>query len=267
MDEDVDEDAVASACRGFCSVPGPLQSVQMAEYQGVILAPQANDRVHLGVDNLSVVRHVGRLLVGKIASRPAELVKDGVLVLLIERMLRLRGLDTVRISKVNGHADEALVRAGGARDLDRLGNNAADEAVDFGRRRVPWWIIDARRVFSGVCARWRPLVLGLHRFFIAIAGTVVNHDGPALDPLVWSVGGAPKRRRVVHAVRDRAFLPGPAGIWDGEWGVVAVSCITCHDVELWPYSVSMLVKWAAFLYTLHRPQGVVDLGVGGVHPS
>ena len=88
----------------------------------------------------------------------------------------------------------------------------------FGRRRVPWWIIDARRNFSGVCARWRPLVLGLHRFFLAIARAVVNHDGvagPALDPLVWSVGGALMRRRVGHAVRHRAFLPGPAGIWDG----------------------------------------------------
>ena len=51
---------------------------------------------------------------------------------------------------------------------------------------------------------------------------------------------------------------------DGEWGVVDVSRITCHDVELWPYSVSMLVKWVAFLFTLHWPQGGVDLGVGGV---
>ena len=123
-----------------------------AEFWGVILALQANDGVHLGADNLGVVRHVGRLLDGKTASRPAELVKDGDLILLIERMLRLRGLDTVRIYKVKGHADEALVRAGGARDLDRLGNDGADEAADFGRRRVPWWIIDARRNYSGVCA-------------------------------------------------------------------------------------------------------------------
>ena len=99
------------------------------------------------------------------------------------------------------------------------------------------------------------------------ARAVVNHDGvagPALDPLVWSSGGAPKRRRVVHAVRDRAFLRGPAGIWDGGWGVVAVTHITCHDVELWPYSVSVLVKWVAFLKTLHWPQGGLDLGVGGI---
>ena len=53
------------------------------------------------------------------------------------------------------------------------------EAADFGRRRVPWWIIDARRDYSGVSARWRPVVLGLHRFILAIARAVVNHDGVA----------------------------------------------------------------------------------------
>ena len=191
----------------------------------------------------------------KTAFRPAELVKDGDLILFIERMLRLRGLDTVRISKVKGHADEALVRAGTVRCLDRLGNNGADEAADFGRRRVPWWVIDARRNFSGVCSRWRPVVISLHRFFVAISRAVVNHDGGAgtsIDPMVWSAGSAPKRRRV--AVRDRAFLPGPLDLWVGSWVAVAATR---------PYSVGLLVKWVAFLGTLHWPVEC-NLGVGGV---
>ena len=50
----------------------------------------------------------------------------------------------------------------------------------------------------------------------------------------------------------------------GKWVVVAATPITCHDIEFWPCSVSMLVKWVAFLGTLHWPQGRVDLGVGGV---
>ena len=132
---------------------------------------------------------------------------------------------------------------------------------------MPWRVIDAPRNYSWVCARWRPLVISLHRFFIAIAVSVVNHDGvsgTALDPMVWSEGGAPKRCRVVHAVRDRAFLPGPPGIWDGEWGVLAATHISCHDIELWPYSVSMLVRSVAFLSTLHWPVDGADLGVGGV---
>ena len=137
-DDDVGDGSVVSACLGFCSVPGPLQTVQRAELWGVILALQASDGVHLGVDNLGVVRHVGRILDGRVSSRPWELLPDGDLLLLIERMFHIRGLNAVRISKVKGHADEALVRAGAVRDLDRLGNNGADEAADFGRRRVPW---------------------------------------------------------------------------------------------------------------------------------
>ena len=155
-----------TVCRRYCSVPGPLQTGQRAEFLGVILGLQAADGIHVGVDNLSVVRHVGRLLDGNVCSRPAELVKDGDLILLIGRMLRLRGLDTVRITKVKGHVDECMVRDGGVRELDRLGNDAADEAADFGRRTVDFPVIDARRNFAGVCGRWYPVVLVLHRFFL-----------------------------------------------------------------------------------------------------
>ena len=55
---------------------------------------------------------MGRLLDGNVGSCLAQLVKDGDLILLIDRMLRLRSLDTVRITEVKGHADEGLVRDG-----------------------------------------------------------------------------------------------------------------------------------------------------------
>ena len=46
----------------------------------------------MGVDNLGVVRHVGRLLDGHHDSLPFELVQDGDLLLVIDGMLRLEGL-------------------------------------------------------------------------------------------------------------------------------------------------------------------------------
>ena len=92
----------------------------------VIHALQAADGV------LGVVRHIGRLLDDNVGSSLAELVKDGDLILLVGRMLRIRGLSTVRIAKVKGHADEGMVRDGGVREQDRVGNNAADEAAHFG---------------------------------------------------------------------------------------------------------------------------------------
>ena len=47
------------------------------------------------------------------------------------------------------------------------GNNAADEAADFGRRRVGNTVIDARRNLSGVCSRWYPVLLDLHRSLVS----------------------------------------------------------------------------------------------------
>ena len=45
---------------------------------------------------------------------------------------------------------------------------------DFGRRRVGNLVIDARRNLSGVCGRWYPVLLDLHRFYIATSRAVVN---------------------------------------------------------------------------------------------
>ena len=91
-----------------------------------------------------------------------------------------------------------------------------------------------------------------------------GRSGTAPDPTVWSAGACPKRRRQVHAVRDQAFLPGPPGIWDSEWVNVLASAISVDDVAHWPYTPSLLVKWVAFLGTLHWPDGSADLGVGGI---
>ena len=197
--------------------------------------------VYLGVDNLGVVRHVGRLLDDCFCSHPLELVTDGDFLVLIRRMLNLRGREMVRVTKVKGHAEAGMVLDGRVRELDRLGHNAADGAADFGRRSVGPAVIDARRNLSGVCGRWYRDVLSLHQFFIAISRAVVNHDGndgTAPDPLVWSAGALPKRRRIVHAVRDLAMLPGPPALWQGEWIAGLVVTIGVDDASVaihsWP---------------------------------
>ena len=221
------------------------------------------------MDNLGVVCHVGRLMDGRRGPIPFELLKDGDLLLLINRMLRLRGPDTVRISKVTGHADETMVLNGQVREVDRLGNNAADDAADFGRRRVGNAVIDARRNLSGVCNRWYPVLLDLHRFFIAISLEVWSIMMVVLVLLlillVWSAGAHPKRRRLVHAVRDRAFLPGPPGLWDSDWVNIPASAISAADIDtLALCTPGLLVKWVSFLASLHWPAGGSDLGVCGI---
>ena len=244
-----------------------MQTVERAELWGVILALPSSDAVHVGVHNLGVVRHVGRLLDDCFSTLPLELVTDGDLLVLIRRLIDLRGRNTVRVTKVKGHADEVMVLDGRVRELDRLGNNAADDAADFGRGRVGPADIDARCNLFGVCGIWYPVLLDLHRFFIAISRAVVDHDGfggTAPDPMVWSAGALPKRRRIVHAVRDLAMLPGPPALWLGEWVAGPSVALGADDVAQWPYTPGLLVKWVSFLGSLNWPVGEVDLGVGGI---
>ena len=46
----------------FSGILGPVQSVQRAEYWGVVLALQAYSGIHIGIDNLNVLRGVVKLL-------------------------------------------------------------------------------------------------------------------------------------------------------------------------------------------------------------
>ena len=75
-------------------------------------------------------------------------MNDGDLIKLICRLLEQRRRDTVRVTNVKGHADEEMVRVGQVRDSDKLGNDAADEAADFGRGRIDPAVFDAPRNLS-----------------------------------------------------------------------------------------------------------------------
>ena len=58
---------------------------------------------HLGIDNLNVVRSIGRVLDQGFPSKPLPLVKDGDLISLLQHMIRVRGPETVQVSKVRAY--------------------------------------------------------------------------------------------------------------------------------------------------------------------
>ena len=228
---------------------------------------QACTPVFVGVDNKNVVNHVGHLLTGRWKGRPLPLVKDGDLLQLVADVLHVRGRHTVRVCKVKGHATEDMVAQGMVRRADLIGNNRADEAADFGRRRQSDRVSKARRTCVQACHFWYPLMLELHCYFIAVARIAVNHDpgtGTAPDPTVWCVGAPAKKARLQEAVCDLAAAPGPNDLgWSG-WYCIPVHPLSREDFNLWPYSTGLLVKFSAFLGSLHWPNERKDLLMGGV---
>ena len=97
--------------RAFLPLPGVVQTVQPVEFWCAIVALKAYWPCHLGVDNLNVARSIGHLLDHDSLVRPLPLVEDGDLVALVQYMIRTRGRETVRVTKVKGYAEDADVRS------------------------------------------------------------------------------------------------------------------------------------------------------------
>ena len=117
-------------------------------------------------------------------------------------MIRARGRETVRVTKVMGHAEDVDVQQCRVRLVDQQGNAEADAAADLGRRHQSEALIDARRRLLQARSHWYPIMADLHRFMIAVARVSVNHDGKggaAPGPLVWDQGSRPKVRKACNS--------------------------------------------------------------------
>ena len=265
-------DARLERCRAFLPVllpvPGALQTVQRAEFWGALLAMQAYWPCHFGIDNLNVARSIGSLLDRDSLVKALPLVKDGDLVAVVQYMIRTRGRETVRVTKVKGHAEDVDVQQGWVRLLDQQGNVEADIAADLGRRHQSEMLINAGRRLLQARSYWYPTMTDLHRFMIAIARVSVNHDGKggtAPDPLARDQRSRPKVRKLAIRVNvDLASLPGLLGFLNSSWVQVNAGHFTGSDIAAWPYSVGILVRFTPFLGTLHWPSGSVDLGHFGI---
>ena len=190
-------DARLERCRAFLPVPETMQTVQRAEFWGVFLLCRRTGLVIQLLIILNVAKTIGRLLDKDSLVEPLPLIKDGDLVALVQYMIRTRGRETVRVTKVKTHAEDVDVQSGRVRLEDQLGNAEADTAANLGRRHQSEVLIDAGRRLLIARSYWYPLMLDLHRFMIAVAGVTVNHDGKggtAPDPLVWDQGSKPKVR-------------------------------------------------------------------------
>ena len=211
-------DARLDRCRVFYADPWPLQTVQRAEFWSTIMALQDFWPGHLELDSLNV-RAIAKLLDHATLFTPLPLFKNGDLIACVRHMILARGPETVRTTKVQGHATEAGVEQGGVRPEDKFANADADTAADVGRRHQTEEVMDVRRALVNARSFWYPIMLQLHRFMIAVSRVSVNHDGrggTAPDPVVWDRRGRVKQRKVdVRVTVDLAALPGPPGFLAG----------------------------------------------------
>ena len=103
------------------------------EIAGAILALAAPEAVHIGTDSAAFRNKALRLL-RNVRGRGGRrwnwsMQKNGDLWAHFDRAVRAKGAHAIAISKVKGHATEADIRDGRAREVDQFGNDKADGAA------------------------------------------------------------------------------------------------------------------------------------------
>ena len=171
---------------------------------------------------------------------------------------------TPELPKSKGHADEGLVAQGRVREVDRIGHSDADAAADLGWRRVHCSITDARRLVTGACVRWYPVVQELHRFFVVLLGRhlmtmgwVVPRCTKLFGPMLLTSRRVGLSERCVTLLDCLVVLPCGR--------LLGIGCLLLGS--MWGLGLSpldILEKFTHFLGRLHWPRDVGDLGVGGV---
>ena len=232
----------------FAGITGPLQSVQRAEYWGVILALQAFCSIQVGIDNLNVLGGVAKIVDSGITGTPLLLIMDGDFLAVIRSVLCVRGEGNGEGSPRSRGMLLKLVDKGDARHDDLVGNDGADTAADWGRLRQQDGVISARRALIRVRLHWYLIMLELHKFMVAISRIEVLHDGyggTAPDAMIWDKGSIIKpRASSLRVIVDRASLPGPPGFLESSWCSLSLSPTAQEDVAVWAYTVSILLEFS-----------------------
>ena len=132
------------------------------------------------------------------------------------------------------------VQSESVRRTEKVGDDAADLAVDLGRWRQNGRGHQCQAHSSKLCKDLFPRVGHLHRFFIAVSGWSLTAVKEVMGLLIIPSSGVVEGFPSVFGCKvqcEFAALPGPRQLWSGSW-------------QGW-LSVDILVKFVSFLSSSH----------------
>lgn len=107
-----------------------------SEIAGGIIAIAADGPVHIGTDSQSFRDKATKLIDmverGRKPKRPWSTQKDGDLWIMLHEMVRQKGCESIKITKVKGHATDVNVEDGKVDIKDKQGNDKADDYATKG---------------------------------------------------------------------------------------------------------------------------------------
>ena len=149
-------------------IGGLSGSSTRTELAAAILAIVANGPVHIGTDSQAFLDRAVKVIEGvrrhRKRKRNWQLVSDGDLWFHFEQAVKAKGWKSIRLSKVKGHVTQAQVDDGLFMQMDKDGNDKADEAADVAVSLHGESIISVGRI-----------LLRRYKQYITFMGHVVPH--------------------------------------------------------------------------------------------
>ena len=180
----------------WCSFNADLNSSTRCELAAAILALLPPRPINIGIDNATVVgkgneiiQHArrreeekrtderGRPLLGGTKSklyrktpykRKWAQTRDGDLWQLFEKLVKQRGPETVKITKVKGHATEEMVEQGKVEAEDKAGNDMADQAADQGATKSQGRLQVFASLYAWRQGRYRKMMARIQQFIVEV---------------------------------------------------------------------------------------------------
>ena len=167
------------------------------EIAGAIVTFAADGPIHLGTDSksfltkaLAIHHHIHNHTMPK---RPWALQKDGDLWHLYYQHVKAKGTNSIAITKVKGHATQAMVDDGTVQPEHKVGNDMADEAADEGVH-----------LFGDAVVRLGKRLANRHKAYTNMLASLLEHIGFIFQVRAMLL----QQQQVSHTTTHQAHTPG-----------------------------------------------------------
>ena len=154
----------------YTHIGGYSGSSTRTEVAAGIIALSCHGPVHIGSDSRVFVDKANLLLdqlgTGRQVTRIWHMVSDGDLWSHFEAAVKAKGPNSIRISWVKGHADQAHIEAGLTTTAHKVGNDRADLVADKGVLVHGEDVVTIARLFTSRHQQYTKLMLDLAKHII-----------------------------------------------------------------------------------------------------
>jgi len=128
----------------------------------------ANKPTHQATDSMAYLLKASKILLGKLPRKPFNIIPDGDLWEWFAKIVKAKGAEAVRLTKVKGHATEEMVKQGKVKEEHKVGNDFSDEAADIGVEQHGNEFLEASTFFAAKQHEYSVFVKDMHKLILAI---------------------------------------------------------------------------------------------------